>query len=166
MDLSQLLPEVQEKAQKIVADCKAFGFDLLIYSTLRTFEEQAKLYRQSRTYQEIVNKHNWFIEKGFPELAEILMKVGPCYGANVTGAGPGESWHNYREAFDAVPVINDVAQWNYKGAEDHWDFYVQSIKDNGMFSGVGWGDMPHAQLRPDPNPLLIINRDDILKVLG
>ena len=35
-----------------------------------------------------------------------------------------------------------------------------------MFSGVGWGDMPHAQLRPDPNPLLIINRDDILKVLG
>ena len=59
------------------------GTQLLITSTFRDAESQTALYAQGRT------------------------RPGPI----VTHAKAGQSWHNYRCAFDFVPLINGEAQW-------------------------------------------------------
>ena len=119
--LSDLIPELRELAEQVRRICQQRGVDLLVYCTYRSLEEQAKLYRQSRTLAQIEGKANQFRGKGFDFLAEVLMSVGPQHGklgAHVTMAGPGQSWHNLRRAFDAVPLVSGKAMW--KNAHPHW----------------------------------------------
>lgn len=83
-DLNELLPVVKAKADSFIAACKAHGIDVLITSTYRDFESQNALYAQGRT----------------------------APGAKVTNARAGQSFHNFRVAFDFVPIVNGRAQWN------------------------------------------------------
>lgn len=81
--LDELLPPVKAKAEAFMAACEAAGIDVLITSTYRDEESQAALYAQGRTTP----------------------------GHIVTNAAPGKSFHNYRLAFDFVPVVNGKPQW-------------------------------------------------------
>lgn len=81
--LSDLLPVVRLKAEQFQAQCKAQGITVLIYSTYRDNEAQAAEYAKGRT------------------------KPGP----KVTNAQPGSSYHNWRCAFDFVPLKDGVPQW-------------------------------------------------------
>jgi peptidoglycan L-alanyl-D-glutamate endopeptidase CwlK len=81
--LDDLLPCVQKMAKDFVSKCAAVGIDVLITSTYRDMEEQARLFAQGRTTP----------------------------GNIVTNARPGESFHNYRCAFDFVPRVNGIPQW-------------------------------------------------------
>lgn len=83
-DLKDLDPVVYPKALAFVAACKKAGIDVLITSTYRDHESQAALYAQGRTKP----------------------------GKVVTNAKPGQSWHNWRCAFDFVPLVNGKAQWD------------------------------------------------------
>ena len=83
-DLKDLHPIVQAKAQAFINSCKKAGIEVLITSTYRDFESQNALYAQGRTRP----------------------------GKKVTNAKAGQSWHNYRVAFDFVPIVNGKAQWN------------------------------------------------------
>ena len=67
-----------------VARCKAQGIDVLITSTYRDFVSQNALYAQGRTTS----------------------------GKKVTNAKAGQSFHNWKVAFDFVPIVNGKAQWN------------------------------------------------------
>lgn len=82
-DLKDLHPKVAALAQQFIARCKAKGIDILITSTYRDSESQNALYAQGRTKP----------------------------GRVVTNAKAGESWHNWRCAFDFVPITNGKAQW-------------------------------------------------------
>lgn len=82
--LEDLHALVTDKAQQLIALAHAKGIELLVTSTLRTFEEQAELFALGRTKP----------------------------GKKVTNAKPGESWHNFGLAFDVVPLINGKAVWN------------------------------------------------------
>lgn len=82
-NLFDLLPVVRHKAERFVNQCKASGYDLLVTSTYRDDESQAKLYSQGRTED----------------------------GAIVTNAKAGQSMHNYRVAFDIVPIRNGKCVW-------------------------------------------------------
>jgi peptidoglycan LD-endopeptidase CwlK len=161
-----LIPEAKLKCLEIETKCKESGFDLLIYCTYRSFEDQAKLFRQSRTFNNITMKSDELRSNGFVFLAEILMNVGPQYGKEVTNASPGESWHQYKEAFDAVPMLNGNELWDYQGNEKYWDIYIQLIEKCGMHSGKSWGDDPHCQLRHgNINPLEALTPDQVKKYL-
>lgn len=83
-EIADLHPRVAVLCRTFVAHCKAAGIDVLITSTYRDAESQAALYAQGRTTP----------------------------GAKVTNAKPGQSWHNWRVAFDFVPLVNGKAQWN------------------------------------------------------
>lgn len=83
-DLADLHPKVQPLAHAFIANCKEAGIDVIITSTYRDLESQAALYAQGRT----------------------------APGNKVTNARPGESYHNYRCAFDFVPIVNGKAAWN------------------------------------------------------
>lgn len=83
-DINDLIPQVRDKCNQFVAECKKQGIDVLITSTLRDNESQNALYAQGRTTK----------------------------GSIVTNAKAGESFHNYGCAFDFVPLVNGKAVWS------------------------------------------------------
>lgn len=131
--------------------------ELLCFSTLRTCAEQARLFRSTRTRAQIDAKAQSYRDRELDFLREILYEVGPQsgeLGKHVTGAGPGESWHQYAMAFDAVPVRNGRAVWDDK--DPIWELYGAAARAAGGNWGGDWSgswDKPHTQLLPQRNPL-------------
>lgn len=85
--LDDLLLPVKIKALNLIHECKALGIDLLVTSTYRDFEAQAALYAQGRT----------------------------APGKIVTNARSGQSFHNFRVAFDVVPLRSGKPVWGTTG---------------------------------------------------
>ena len=87
--ISDLATPVRNACIELCAQANAEGIDVLVYCTLRSLDEQAKLYASGRT----------------------------APGAIVTNAKPGHSLHNPDEhgrawAFDAVPMFSGKPHWN------------------------------------------------------
>lgn len=166
--IEDLVPEMQVKVKNVIKICKDKGVDILFYCTLRSLEEQAKLYRQSRTRSAINVKLESLRERGFGFLADIVESVGPCSGPHVTNACAGESWHNYAEAGDGVPLINGKAAWSYKDNKEAWDIYGAACVAEDLDWAGNWTrfkEMPHTQLRVGGNPLKIFSPEDIKEIL-
>ena len=118
--LDDLHPTVAERAQQLMELAQAEGIEILVTSTLRSFEEQAELFAIGRTKP----------------------------GGKVTNAKAGESWHNFGLAFDVVPLVNGKAVWDSpfwnrigelgKQAGLVWGGDFQSFKDK-----------PHFEFHPD-----------------
>lgn len=85
--LEDLHPKVAAMAKRFVAKCEEIGIDVLITSTYRDNESQNALYAQGRTTP----------------------------GKKVTNAKGGQSWHNYRLAFDFVPLRYGKPVWGTAG---------------------------------------------------
>lgn len=83
-NLDDLLPKVKTLAQAFIDECANQKIDVLITSTYRDIESQNALYDQGRTTK----------------------------GKIVTNAKGGQSFHNWKCAFDFVPIVNGKAQWN------------------------------------------------------
>lgn len=83
-NLDDLLPKVKSMAQEFIDECANQNIDVLITSTYRDIESQNALYDQGRTTK----------------------------GKIVTNAKGGQSFHNWKCAFDFVPIVNGKAQWN------------------------------------------------------
>ena len=81
---SDLHPVARELCLKWVDACRKAGYEVLVYCTYRSPEEQNDLYRIGR---------------------EIP-------GKKVTNAKGGQSFHQYRCAWDFVPLIGGKPQWN------------------------------------------------------
>jgi peptidoglycan L-alanyl-D-glutamate endopeptidase CwlK len=114
--LEDLAPAVQQRAKALVNAAKDAGVDLLITSTYRSNEEQAALYAQGRTKP----------------------------GAIVTNARPGDSYHNWRCAFDVVPLRNGKPVWGTSGPDgDLW----RKIGEMGEAVGLEWAGRWTGKLR-------------------
>lgn len=164
--LSDLTSLAEANANKIIAYCDTKGIDILIYCTLRTLQEQARLYRQGREISVINTKVASLRAKGYDELADILINVGPQHGDTiVTNAGPGESWHNFGEAFDAVPLKDGKAIWS-NGPD--YKIYGEAVRSVGMQWAGDWTnfrEFPHAQLRIGSNPLKTMTAVEVRELL-
>jgi peptidoglycan LD-endopeptidase CwlK len=113
--ISTLKPIVRKKAKMLVAACQEKGISLIVTSAFRSFEEQNELYAQGRTKP----------------------------GNIVTNAKAGESFHNWRVAFDVVGLKNGIPDWNCD-----W----KTIGELGEALDLEWGgrwtgfvDKPHFQ---------------------
>lgn len=82
--LSDLNPKVAAMCSEFINRCKAQGIDVIITSTYRDSDSQNALYAQGRT----------------------------APGSKVTNAKAGQSFHNWKVAFDFCPIVNGKAQWN------------------------------------------------------
>ncbi len=167
-NIEDLIPDVQIAANLIVGGCANEDVDIMIYCTLRPLEEQARLYRQSRSWVEIKHKIEKFRFRGLGFLADILQRIGPCYGPHRTNAAPGESWHGYAEAFDAVPMIGGKPAWNYDDAPFEWSMYGKWIEEAGLNWSGNWKrfkETAHAQKRHGSNPLKEYSPDKIQEML-
>lgn len=105
--LDDLLPPVRSRARAFIDACTREGIVLLVTSTYRDFESQAALYAQGRT----------------------------APGRRVTNARPGQSFHNWRVAFDVVPLRNGNPVWDTTGADGRlWE----RIGEIGESCGLEW----------------------------
>ena len=150
-DLRALVYDVEMKAHQLLERYKLEHESILIYCTYRSYEEQARRFRQGRPFAVIDDRaqellHDW----NRLDLADTLMNVGPQYGRKVTNAAPGQSFHNYGLAFDAVPVKDGGLIWEAKTKEELvlWNRYGEIGKE----LGLEWGgdfesltDLPHLQ---------------------
>lgn len=116
-NVDDLLPHVAVKARAFIVACAAAGIDVILTSTFRDHESQAALFAKGRT----------------------------APGPRVTNASAGRSYHNWRVAFDFVPIRDGKAIWN----DDHLWAECGRI---GMSLGLEWGgswanfpDRPHMQ---------------------
>jgi len=116
-DLADLIPQAHVRADKLIELCKIAGIDLLVTSTYRDNESQDALYAQGRTKP----------------------------GKIVTKAKGGQSFHNYRCAFDVVPLVNGKPVWD---DEALWARIGQLGKQIGLEWAGDWvtfKEMPHFQ---------------------
>lgn len=128
--LGDLDLEVRSVCMEHVRCCRNAGIEILITSTWRDFDAQDALYAIGRT----VN----------PERRPVTNAVG------------GKSWHNYRCAWDVVPIICGKPVWD---AQDHiWREVVRIGKECGAKAGADWTsfpDLPHFQFVPTVHGLPI-----------
>ena len=116
-DIKDLHQKVQPLCEKFLDECKKSGIDILVTSTYRDVASQNALYAQGRTTP----------------------------GHIVTNARGGQSFHQFRVAFDTVPVICGKPVWD---AMQVW----LSIGHIGKSCGLEWAgdwksfpEKPHFQ---------------------
>jgi peptidoglycan L-alanyl-D-glutamate endopeptidase CwlK len=115
-NLSDLHPLCKERAEKFLKLAKDAGIDLIVTSTYRDLESQADLFAQGRTKP----------------------------GTIVTNARPGQSWHNWRCAFDVVPLRNGKPVWGTSGPDgDMW----RKVGELGESVGLEWAGRWTGKLR-------------------
>lgn len=121
--ITDLLPPVAERAQRLLDLCDQEGIELLVTSTYRDIEAQDRLHAQGRALP----------------------------GQIVTWVKGGDSWHNWRRAFDVVPLRNGKCVWSIRGLDKDLWLRVGAI---GESCGLEWGgnwlrhpDYPHFQDR-------------------
>jgi peptidoglycan L-alanyl-D-glutamate endopeptidase CwlK len=117
-DISDLHPILQAKCRAHIDACRIAGITLLITCTYRSPAEQDALYAQGRT------------------------APGPV----VTNAKAGQSMHQYRLAYDCVPIVNGKALWD--GANPIWAKVGELGKAQGLEWGNDWStfrECPHFQ---------------------
>jgi len=147
--IEDLVPAVQEKAREHVLRCADAQIELLIYCTLRDVLEQARLFRQGRTPEQVQAKIDQLRNQGFAQLAKVLAEAKGGQGAKVTFAGPGESFHQYAMAYDCVPLVRGKPVWGTGGeGAALW----QKVGALGKASGLEWAgewtrfrEFPHFQ---------------------
>lgn len=116
-EIKELHPYVMRKAEKLISECAKAGINIIVTETYRSISEQDALYAQGRTKP----------------------------GKVVTNAKGGQSYHNYRLAFDIVPLIDGKAAWSRLDLFDN-------VGEIGKGLGLEWGgdfktikDRPHFQ---------------------
>lgn len=148
--LDTLIPEFKSEIESVIKDCYALGIEMRPFYCLRSPEEQAKLWRQSRTTTEIRHAIAMLKGEGANYLAETLESVGLQYGNWATNCLPGESWHQYGQAVDCVWVKNGKACWDvstdpYSG----YQVYAKAAVKHGLTNlGPSIKDWCHVQFKP------------------
>lgn len=156
--LTDLDEAFREKMQSLLAALDAIGVEMRPYFGVRTPEEQAILWRQSRSREEISAAIARLRSGGADFLADILRDVGPRHGPHVTNALPGLSWHQWGEAVDCFWAVNGVAEWSSTKLVDGingYRVYATKAKELGLEAGGFWSslkDWPHVQLRRAGSP--------------
>lgn len=108
-----LHPEVASRCIMHKARCETeLGIELLITSTYRDGESQNALYAQGRT----------------------------APGSIVTRARAGESFHNYRVAYDVVPLVDGKPVWDV--SHPVWQEVGRIGKECGLEWAGDWKNFP------------------------
>ena len=118
--IDDLLPTVAAAFRRGAAKADAQGIKYVVTCTYRTAEEQAALYAQGRTTP----------------------------GKKVTNAKPGQSFHEYRVAFDVYPLVNGKPDFSGSNIEV-WKKLAECFKSEGFEWAYEWKtfkEMPHFQL--------------------
>ena len=158
VSLEGLEPKIYEMTSSLLDSLKSAGVEMRPCVAIRTPTEQAKLWRQSRSIEEIVSAIARLRNGGASYLAHVVDAVGPQHGPPVTQALPGLSWHQWGEAVDCFWAVNGGAEWSTSKILDGingYKIYASRAKEFGLVAGGLWRsfkDWPHVQLRQQGSP--------------
>ena len=158
IDDSLLVTGFRDRLNALLQACSEQGVEMRPYFGIRTPFEQAKLWRQSRTHEQIAAKIAELTLAGAPFLASCIDSVGPQSGPPVTNAIPGLSWHQWGEAVDCAWVVAGKTEWStQKKIEgiNGYAIYAKEARKAGLDSGGLWQslkDWPHVQHRTVSSP--------------
>lgn len=157
-DLEDLVSDFKNRVVGLLEACEASGYPMRPFYTLRSPFEQAKLWRQSRTVEEIDTKMADLSAGAADFLAYCLESVGPQAGQQVTNALPGFSWHQWGEAVDCYWLVASAAEWSARKKIDGvngYANYAARARDMGLTAGGFWPsfkDWPHVQMKQESSP--------------
>ncbi len=149
----------RSQLEALLANLKARGVEMRPVQALRSPREQAVLWRQSRSAEEIAAGIARLKAGKADFLASVLESVGPQHGPHVTNSLPGLSWHQWGEAVDCFWAVNGKAEWSTTLMLDGingYRVYAATARDMKLEAGglwTGFQDWPHVQIRPAPSPL-------------
>lgn len=151
-DVSYLVPELRVKALQLIANCKARGVEMRPFFTLRSPWDQARIWRSTRSKEEIAATVAELRAKGANFIADMIVKVGPQRSppgvlGHLTKSLPMQSWHQHGEAIDCFALVNGKAEWRNSAKE--YKVYANEAKALGLTAGYFWPtvDAVHVQLR-------------------
>jgi peptidoglycan L-alanyl-D-glutamate endopeptidase CwlK len=149
--LENLRPEFREKVEILLANCRKQGVVLRPFYGVRSLDEQARLWRQSRSRAEIERAIAFLQKQAAPKIAEILESVGPQIGRWATNALPGESWHQWGEAVDCFVYDEEAKKAVWSAKHEGYRIYGEEARKLGLVSGYFWQsqDAVHVQLRAE-----------------
>lgn len=143
-EMKDLIPKFRAPVKTLLEQCRAQGVEMRPSQTLRDPFEQAKLWRQSRSKEEIRAKIKQFRAAGADFLAFCLENVGPQSGDPVTNAPPGLSWHQWGEAVDCFWVVDGQAEWSTTkkiNGVNGYQLYAAEAKKLGLTAGGLWAKL-------------------------
>lgn len=151
--------EFADQIQQLLEKAKEQGYEMRPYTGVRTPFEQAKLWRQSRSVEQITKQIALFKQNNAHFLAHCLESVGPQNGDHVTNALPGFSWHQWGEAVDCFWLVNEEAVWSSSkkiNGKNGYAVYAEigdqlKLTPGGYFTSLK--DWPHMQKRKGGSPL-------------
>jgi len=158
-DLNQLTDAFRAKVDALLQGCAARAVQMRPYYTIRSPFQQARLWRQSRSSEEVDARVAELRQKSAPFLADCIVRVGPQQGNFATNAVPGLSWHQWREAVDCFWLVGNEAEWSARKKIDGvngYQVYAEEAQSAGLTAGGLWTsikDWPHVQLRAESSPL-------------
>lgn len=158
-DLSLLMPELRTKLEQLLSACANRGVTMRPYDGLRTPISQGRIWRQSRSIEDINAKVAELRAAGANFLAQTIVDAGPQAGPHVTGAIPGLSWHQWCEACDCFWLVNGTAEWSTTkkiNGVNGYRVYAEEAPRVGLIAGGNWPsfkDWPHVQLREKNSPV-------------
>jgi hypothetical protein len=161
-DLTTLVPAFGAKLGELLTRCAARGVTMRPYAALRTPLEQSRLWRQSRSAEEIGAQIAAFRAAGAEFLANCLESVGPQHGDPVTNAPPGLSWHQWGEAVDSFWLVENRAEWSTAkkvNGLNGYRVYAEEAEGLGLTAGGLWAtlkDWPHVQSRREASPVQLM----------
>lgn len=165
--IDDLVPEFRPMARTLIEKCRARGIEMRPNETLRDPFEQGKLWRQSRTREQVQAKILELRSQGADFLASCIESVGPQSGRHVTDAPPGLSWHQWGEAFDSFWVIDGRAEWSTTkkvNGLNGYHVYAEEAEKLDLTAGGLWTtfkDWPHVQLRTQSSPKRLFSITEI-----
>lgn len=116
-NINDLNPKVAAMCSEFIKRCAEQHIDIIITSTYRDGESQNELYAQGRTKP----------------------------GKIVTNAKAGDSFHNWRVAFDFVPIVGGKAQWNDADLFKRCGEIAESIGLEWAGKWTKFRELPHLQ---------------------
>jgi len=150
VDLGLLAPDFRVQAEELLRRLRTEGHELKPFFGVRGLEEQARLWRQSRSAAQVQARVAKLEASGALRLAAILRHVGPQVGRWATNALPGDSWHQWGEAIDCFVVERGAAVWDAR--HPGYIRYASLAIELGLTSGRSFGDAVHVQLRSESAP--------------
>ena len=170
-NIDDLVPELRPMARTLIQNCRVRGIEMRPYETLRSPLEQGKIWRQSRTTEQIRAKILELQDAGADYLAFCIESVGPQSGRHVTDAPPGLSWHQWAEAFDSFWVVNGEAEWSTTrkiNGLNGYRVYAEETERLGLTAGGLWPrfkDWPHVQLKSARSPRKFFTITEIDRIM-
>lgn len=146
--LADLEPKFRQAVELVLHECLRQGVAMRPFYTLRLPREQAVLWRQSRTQEQVKRKIQELRSGGAEYLASILEDVGPQFGRWATNAIPGYSWHQWKRAIDCYWLVNGRAEWSTRKQSDRngYKIYASIANKLGLHAlGPVIADWPHIQ---------------------